>query len=400
MTTATAEGLAVREATDDDWPAIADLRDLAFRFRGTRERLLPGMWLVTERAVVVGCGRLQVAAQWFGGRALPTGMVSSVAVAPEARGRGVSRALIRALLEQARAAGCVGVSLYPSALQPYRRAGFAVAGTHLTARLRFGSIVPAGPATVERFDGDLAGLMSQYSHWAATTEGGLERSEEWWRERVLSSDPPTPHDADDGAPHAYVVRDRDGIVAHVVYSQRAQAGANYLAELACRSLAWETPEAGRALLGFLASGQPLTTAMTWAASAVDPVGAFVDAQPQIVSSLPWMHRLVDPAAAIGGRTYPELTRTGLEIRVEDPFIPDWSVTLSIAIEDGAARVEATQATSARAAPIRVDVLGAILAGGLHPLDAARLGWLPDEPPILGGLIALAPSRRRWIGDTF
>jgi predicted acetyltransferase len=397
MTASDRGSLEFRRAADEDWPAIADLRELAFRFRGTRERLLPGMWVVTEREAVIGCARLQVEAQWFGGRAEPTGMVSSVAVAPEARGRGVSRAILRGLLEQARADECVGVSLYPSALQPYRRAGFAVAGSHLTARLHLASIRADPSAKVEQLDGDLAGLMSQYGRWSATTDGAVDRSEAWWRERVLSSDPPTPHGVGDGSARAYVVRDAGSVIGHVVFTQRALGDEAYLAGVVCRSLAWDVPEAARALLWFLASGLPLTTAVTWPASLVDPLGAFTDDQPEIVAAHPWMHRLVDPVAAIRGRAYAHTTRAAVAFHVDDAFMPEWAATLSVTIEGGTAHVEEI---TGPAAPIRPDVLAAILVGGLHPLDAVRLGWLPDDPALVAGMRALAPTGRRWIGDSF
>lgn len=59
----------------------------------------------------------------FGGREVPSALVTAVWAAPAARGRGVASRLMRAVMAELRAEGFPITALYPANLALYRRVG-------------------------------------------------------------------------------------------------------------------------------------------------------------------------------------------------------------------------------------------------------------------------------------
>ena len=142
--------LVVRQAGPEDRATVARLTLLAYREYATS--MEPDAWAALEAAVhasladdagvtrlvavqdgaIVGSAALyapQFAA--YGDLASPAAWpeVRLVAVAPEARGRGVARALVEECIRRARAAGATAVGLHTSrsmraALRLYERMGF------------------------------------------------------------------------------------------------------------------------------------------------------------------------------------------------------------------------------------------------------------------------------------
>ncbi|PZG02745.1 GNAT family N-acetyltransferase, partial [Micromonospora craterilacus] len=66
--------------------------------------------------------------QWWAGRAVLAADVAGVAVAPEARGTGVARTLLRALLHGAHERGAAVSTLFATTPAPYRACGWEIAG--------------------------------------------------------------------------------------------------------------------------------------------------------------------------------------------------------------------------------------------------------------------------------
>ena len=142
--------LVVREARPDERAAIARLTVLAYGEYATL--MEPGAWAALEGAVQVSLaddagvtrfvavddGVIVGSAALYAPRAAAYGSLASpaawpevrlVAVAPEARGRGVARALVEECIRRARAAGATTIGLHTSrsmaaALRLYQRMGF------------------------------------------------------------------------------------------------------------------------------------------------------------------------------------------------------------------------------------------------------------------------------------
>ncbi|MBI3751934.1 MAG: GNAT family N-acetyltransferase [Chloroflexi bacterium] len=121
-------GFVVREARPEEYEALGRITAEAYRLAGeTEEGYFPELLDVAERArqvpvlaaVEEGTGRLLGTTTYVPGPGPyhegDFGVVASMrmlAVAPEAQGRGVGRALVLACLERTRAAGRTGLALY------------------------------------------------------------------------------------------------------------------------------------------------------------------------------------------------------------------------------------------------------------------------------------------------
>jgi predicted acetyltransferase len=65
----------------------------------------------------------------WGGRPVPASQLSGLSVGAEHRGRGVATELLRAYLAEVHERGAAVSTLFPAAVQLYRRAGYEYAGT-------------------------------------------------------------------------------------------------------------------------------------------------------------------------------------------------------------------------------------------------------------------------------
>jgi predicted acetyltransferase len=382
----------------DDWERVARLRQAAFNWPG-EPALLDGMWVVEDAREILACARLELDGQWLGGRAVPTGLLSSVAVGPAARGRGFGTNLLRGLLRHARESGLPRLALYPSAVRPYRRAGFEISGVAVTQSVDAARLPRSRhPGVDEMRADDQVAVMASYDRLAAGRTGAIARSGQWWTTRVFAATPPTPRSPADLL--GFVVRDGSRIVGYVLYTQAPAGGGSYATRISCRDLAWETDDAGRALFGLLGSGHPMTTTVDWMGEAVDPAGFLLDDPPVVMSVEPWMARLVDPMAALREHATAPDARANLSIAVVDPIEPDWSIGLHLGVRDGRVDVEAERPDAPIDATIESGALAALLAGALRPEVASATGRLVPGSAGLAPFSALLPPGRPWIGDRF
>src|SRR5512133_147257 len=80
--------------------------------------------------------------QWFGGRGLATSGIWGVVTEPEHRGLGLASECVSALLDGARRRGDALTTLFPAVLEPYRKAGYELAGTYDELRIALDAIPP------------------------------------------------------------------------------------------------------------------------------------------------------------------------------------------------------------------------------------------------------------------
>src|SRR5262245_30305116 len=99
---------------------------------GPLERTL-AVWL---DGVPVACARIRDFGQFFGGRRVPMGGYSPVAVAADHRGRGFGSLVTAAHYPDLRERGLVLSGLYPATNTLYRKVGFELAGTWAVHRIR------------------------------------------------------------------------------------------------------------------------------------------------------------------------------------------------------------------------------------------------------------------------
>jgi len=116
----------VRPMEERDRDRIVAIHRQAFQvpeFRLVRQRTLPldRGWVITENGVVVGGLRVETVGQYFGGRVVPSAVITAVKLAAEARGKGLGGKLIGEVVRALAAQGIALSTLYPSSPALYRR---------------------------------------------------------------------------------------------------------------------------------------------------------------------------------------------------------------------------------------------------------------------------------------
>ncbi|MGQ0840689.1 GNAT family N-acetyltransferase [Actinokineospora sp.] len=383
--------VTVRPFRDDDADDIYRLRRLSFG--GPREidpnwTDQPG-WrgfvaeLADRRA---GFLRIWDYRQFFGGVAVPTGGIASVAVAPHARGRGVAGELLRAALDQMRAAGQVIATLYPSVPTLYRRYGWEQVGTlervvvapeTLAALPK--SDVEVRPAT----EADLPALRQAYLRMAAAVDGMLDRGEPPFTvARVLELDVVDVVPGPDGL-RGYVTADRpdgDRLIVHDLVADDA--------------------DTARALLRGLGSwaGQLREVRLRVLDPAVHDL-----VLPRVLDSAvdvhPWMLRVVDLPAAVAARGWPAaefLRPFEVSVEVVDEHAP-WQAGRYRIMFDGTRVV--CEPGGDGAVRLHARALGPWFAGSADTAALRRAGLLTGESA--AGLDALVGGPRLLrIADAF
>jgi predicted acetyltransferase len=318
---------------DDDPDALLDLGARAF---GPISRPDRPRWQETTAAAigarqylgVFDGGRLLAAAryhdmiQWWHGQPVPMAGVANVMVAPEERGRGIGRALMRTLLSLIGDRGYQVSALYPATLALYRSLGWEIAGSlgHLTIpshSLR--SLVAPDPALPRD---DTPARTPQ-------PETRLHRCGPADATRVLAvigrvhqalrdSGPNTRDEAavarwlGDEQRFAYLAP--DGFLAY-----RWQNGNDEL--VVDRALA-SSAAATRAIWGVVASHSSIAQTVRATVGPADPV-QWLTTDPDVRQSgrTAWMLRVLDAAAAVAGRGFPAGVGLTAVLRLDDPDRP-------------------------------------------------------------------------------
>lgn len=375
---------------DDDLDAELDLRHRSF---GPMDAASRAFW----REEMLGCiadgrqfgawdgGRLIGAAryydmrQYWHGRAVAMAGVGGVKVAPEARGRGIGRAMMTALLSAMAERGYALSVLYPATAQIYRSLGWELAGGHYRAQVpgrSLGSLLPPDPAvpripaappepaaSVRRAgpdDADEVIAVLVAVHAAARDCGPATRDPASVRRWL----------ADPGL-FAYLAP--DGFLGYGWHNGGDK-------EIMIRVLAAGSEVTARALWGIVASHAPVTKVVHATLGLTDPVGWLIrEPDVSLRRHKQWMLRVLDPAAAIAGRGFPAAARADVPLLLADPELPRNAGRFVLSVRDGAGSLlpgpTGHTATSPVAAPVALGPRGfaALYAGvPMATLRAAQL----------------------------
>lgn len=389
-------GFSPRPMRPEEEPEIRALHAQAFNLApaeaADRPFARPDEFLVHRigtRAVVTA--RAMRAGQWFGGRAVPSALVASVAVAVEARGRGLVHPMLIAMMRREREAGMALSALHPSTLPAYRRVGYELAGI----RLRYSVPVDAVAASVgplERFgDADLEAVRTAYSDFAATQHGLIDRPAWWWSERTLRGTDV----------HAYLVRGKDRVTGYAVYTHEGAAGpaGPYYFHLRCRDLVWLDDQAAAAVLQLGAAHRQLGRDFSWIGPPADPLTLLMrDANVVPDWGFMWMLRILDPTAALERRGYPANASGSVSFELRDAMLAENAGGYRLEVSGGRGKVSRAASTG-----IELDcgTLAAMYSGWLRPRDAARLGRIRRASETdLATLDAAFAGPGPWMMDHF
>ncbi|MFT3686225.1 MAG: GNAT family N-acetyltransferase [Phycisphaerales bacterium] len=283
------------------------------------------------------CMRRIPMGQFFGGRSVPMIGVAGVAVAPESRGRGYARWMMRRALEEMHERGEPLSALYASTQPLYRQVGYEQAGY----RVQF--TLPLSEISVHSRDGDGKNkgtwetvtfdererLMPAYRAFASRFDGPLDRGPYIWK-RLF--------DWRDRKAVGYTHTSASGeIDAYALVSQKRKENGRNALELT--DFAFTTPDAGRRLLGMLHDYASMADDVSFYAGPTHPILALVDQQRAFATYREvWMLRLVRVADALRQRGYSPAAEGEVHLHVTDATLPANSGPLVLRMRAGRAEV--------------------------------------------------------------
>jgi predicted acetyltransferase len=357
---------------------------------------LDALHVVEQADDIVGHAFLFALRGWFAGGTVSVGAIASVAVAPEARGRGIAAALLTHLHERADAAKASVTMLYAFRQGFYAKHGYAAVTPNRRLQLHPGSIPaawrnePSVTLRTVRADpnapaADRTAIVNAYVRAAGRAHGWIVRPTRLW-ERYF---------ADERRVWILATQARQPrrVSGYVCWSL-AQTEAHAVTRLLVHELVAEDDATRRALLGAVGAQRDQVTEVALETDALDPIDrALVDADRARFGSSDVEHtlgavtagpmvRLVDVARGLTTRAY--LRDGALDLAIEG------RPPLHVAVSDGKAKLSVPR--HARS-PLTIDraALGAVLYGGLSASDAVRLGWARGEDAVIARADALFAS---------
>jgi predicted acetyltransferase len=265
--------------------------------------------------------------QWWHGRAVRMAGVGGVKVAPEQRGRGTGRALMTELLRVIADRGYPLSVLYPATAPLYRSLGWELGGGLWRAEIAarsLASLLPAdGPAQplqdpprLRRASaddaGEVVGIISAV-HESARHCGPATYDAATVRRRWLANE------------NLFCYLAPDGFLAYG-WDERHH-------EMSVRVALAGSAETTRALWATVGSHAPLVEQIRAVVMPDDPA-FWLTREPdvQLTSRWQWMLRVVDAAAAIGGRGFPVAAELTAGLQLDDPLLEanagQWTLQVS------------------------------------------------------------------------
>lgn len=327
------------------------------------------------------------------GTTLPVGCLASVATPPEHRREGHVRTLIRSFLEEYRDRDIPLSALWAFDYPFYGRFGWALANRYAVrecppgalsgiAEGADGGFVRLGPDDHERTANVLAAHGSRYGL-------SVERTEEWWRERVFRD-----RRAD---PHVFGWEADDELRGYLVYT--ITPGDEAVLDVS--EAAYTDGTAYRHLLRFLSNHASQADRVRLYGPVDDPLGDLVEDPASVETTVhpgPSV-RLADVETALRAVTYPDDVTGSIVLAVGDP-VADWNDrAFRLDVDGGTAAVEAT--TDSSDAELGVGALSQLVVGHRTVGELAGAGELAVGDSEARSLLDAAfPSREVFLREKF
>ncbi len=373
----------VRPLEAPEWPALVE--GLAQSFNAPpsgwdlfRDRLGDDNVLVAHEGerIVGGCGLYEMG-QWWQGRSVPLGGVAGVGVVPDARSRGVARALMVAAFSRMRERGIPVAGLYPATQRVYRSVGYEQAGERVRYEVPLDALTgfrtEVGVVAVEPLD---VRVQAELRRRSRPTHGDLDRPPAIWARLTQ------PH----GSRRYGWLLGEDG---YVLLGHSPSEGQPW--DLDVVDLHAPSAPSLRTLLALLASHRSMARVLRWYGAAHDPLLAMIpEPRWRVLEHKRWMLRLVDVPAALRARGWAPGAEGELHLRVEDELLVDNAGDWLLRVEGGNATVTRGGRGSLRLTP---RALGPLYSGyyGATALRGLGLADGPDADLALADRLFAAPT---------
>ena len=306
---------------------------------------------------------------------IPVAGVTGITVRPDRRRRGILRAMMQRLLEDATEAGEPVATLFASEGTIYGRFGFGPSAPANVLRIRRDALatVAGDTSLVQLVDADTARerFPAVAARHASRRGGTMQRTRAWWS-LWLDHDRDADPDGEHGPRWHALVPDRGYVVFRASpgsWADRRPDGHLKVVELlACDD------EAAAALWAFVASIDLVATIEAPSRPVDDAVRFLVanEAEVDLRAGMPLWLRLVDLPAALVARGYDVADRLVLE--VTDDQLPVNAGRWAIDARPDGASCERTD--DAPDVVLPVSTLATLLLGGYRATTLADAGRLP------------------------
>lgn len=408
-----------RRAETADTPALAAFWTRAFPGRRTvADRIrqletgipyggIETAVLAEEHGRIIGAFRAYRMSEHLGGTTVPMLGLAAVATAPNARRRGVGRALCREAIRLGRERGDVVSVLYPARPAFYRALGWGLVGELHAYRFAPGSLPDHEEAACVRpaEASDRRGIEECYARVAARWNGPIERGQGAWQFHL---------NAAGARVFVYAEREVRGY-ALVRFRPGREAGAG---ELRVRELVADDASVRRGLVGWIAAQRDRFATVRYDARPDEHLDLLLR-EPRSAWAGPvrplWfptarrirgpMLRVLDVPAALAARRHwgPERgIALALEIQVHDEEVPENRGPWEVVIEETGAYVHPRRTAMGYDARLELDAstFAQIYAGELAPTTAARLGLARIDGAVDALDRVFAPVSPFWLLDEF
>lgn len=351
--------------------------------------------LMTDGGRIVGSGLVLTRDLSVPGGVVPAAHITGVGVASTHRRRGVLKALMNAMLTEARGRGTEPLAvLWASEAAIYGRFGYGLASSRVSYEIASRETVVTGetPGNGRLRQADTRDVLDEivavYDRVLAQRPGLSTRPGKWWEH--LTADPKGWRRGM-SAERTLLYQDDDGVHGYARFRTKAGWGTSGPdGELRVTELLAETPEAYAALWRFLLSIDLVRTVKYMHGPVDDPLPHLVTNPDALVGSVGgslWV-RILDVPGALAARRYAAPVDVVLE--VTDTAFADNTGRWRL-VADGAT-VDVSRSDAEADVTLDVRTLGSLYLGGVSAGTLAAGGLIAERTP---GAVAPLSAAFGW-----